>query len=175
MRSYSRRVDRYRVLVAAATVLAGAALVAVAAIPGAHAASPGCFAGNTYPPGDAHRVYAIPHGCTWIYRPDGHFFSIGPQVNTRINGTTDGAALPRDPIGDAAAVCGFSTFVLSWPRFVVSARRVFWGHGATVCETLPANRSVRWEGRFVWRPRNGLRAARWEPVLLRSSPPLRRS
>jgi hypothetical protein len=161
-------VSRYRVLVAAA-----AALVAVAAIPGAQAAGRGCSSGNTYARGDAHRVYAIPHGCTWLYRPDGHFFSIGPEVHTRINGATDGEALPRDPIGDAAAVCGFTTFVVSWPRFVVSARRVFWGQGATACETLSANRSVRWEGRFVWRPRNALRPARWEPVLLLSSPPLR--
>jgi hypothetical protein len=155
-------------------VFAAAALIAVA-IPGAHAAGPGCFVGNTYPRGDAHRVYAVPHGCTWIYRPDGHSFSIGPEIHTRINGTTDGEALPRNPIGDAAAVCGFSSFVVSWPRFVVSARRVFWGQGAAVCETLPANRSVRWEGRFVWRPRQGLRPARWQPMLLRSSPPLRHS
>src|SRR4051795_13306375 len=55
------------------------ALVAVAANPGEHVASPGCSSGNTYPRGDVHRVYAIPHGGTWIYHPDGHFFSIGPQ------------------------------------------------------------------------------------------------
>jgi hypothetical protein len=135
----------------------------------------GCYVGHTYPGGDVHRVYAIPHGCTWILRPDGHYWSIGPEIRTRINGVSDGAALPREPLGDAAATCGFSTFVVSWPRFFVTSRRVFWGHGAAVCETLPNGQAVRWEGRYVWRPRSGLRQARWEPVLVRSSTPLTRT
>ena len=126
------------------SILVGAAVIAVLAIPGAHGASPGCFSGTTYAHGDAHHVYPIPFGCTWIYRPDGHFFSIGPEIHTRLHGISDGAALPRDPLGDAAAACGFSTFVVTWPRFVVTARRVFWGGGATHCETLPAGKSVRW-------------------------------
>ena len=155
------------------SILVGTALVAALAIPGASSANSGCFSGASYALGDTHHVYTIPQGCTWIYRPDGNFFSIGPEIHTRLNGISDGAALPRDPLGDAAAACGFSTFVVTWPRFVVTARRVFWGNGATRCVTLPDNRSVRWEGRFVWRPRNGLRPSRWEPVLLRSSPPLR--
>lgn len=120
--------------VAVVALVAGAAAVAGrAADPG----RPGCSVGHTYPAGDAHRVYAIPHGCTWILRPDGHYWSIGPEIHTRINGVSDGAALPRDPLGDAAAVCGFSGFVVSWPRFVVTSRRVFWGNGAIGCETLP--------------------------------------
>jgi hypothetical protein len=136
---------------------------------------PGCYVGHTYPAGDAHRVYAIPRGCTWILRPDGHYWSIGPEIHTRINGVSDGAALPRDPLGDAAAACGYSSFVVSWPRFFVTSRRVFWGNGATGCEMLPNGQAVRWEGRYVWRPRSGLRQARWEPVLVRSSAPLMRT
>lgn len=137
----------------------------------AHA--PGCFAGSTFPLGSAYRVYRIPHGCTWLYRPRLGRFSIGPQINTRIHGTNDAAALARDPIGDAAAVCGLSSFVVTWPRFVVTARRVAWGDG-TGCHDLPKGRAVTWAGRFVWRPREGRRPARWEAVLTRSSPPLRR-
>jgi hypothetical protein len=153
-------------LAAAATALAGRA-----SGPG----EPGCYVGHAYPAGDVHHVYAIPRGCTWILRPDGHYWSIGPQIHTRIDGVSDGAALPRYPLGDAAAACGFSSFVVSWPRFVVRSRRVFWGNGAAGCATLPHGQTVRWSGRYVWRTRTGLRPARWEPVLLDSSTPLRRT
>jgi hypothetical protein len=164
-----RRGNSLRILVlgiAAALVLAGAGSAA--------GRGRGCFAGHTYPFGDPHRVYAVPLGCVWLLRPDGSYYSIGPEIHARTNGTTDGVALPRDPIGEAVAVCGFSTFTVAWPRFVVTARRVFWGDGAAACVTLPVGDAVRWDGRFVWRPRSGPRAARWEAVLVRSSPPLQR-
>jgi hypothetical protein len=48
-----------------------------------------CSSGRTFPVGDPHHVYAIPGGCTWLLRPDGGFFSIGPQFRTRINGIED--------------------------------------------------------------------------------------
>src|SRR6476646_6994182 len=122
----------------AATLVRVLAFVAVVVFVGMAAARveaadpqwPGCYVGHSFPAGDVHRVYAIPRGCTWILHPDGHYWSIGPEIHTRINGGSDGAALPRDPLGDAAAVCGFTSFVISWPRFVVTSRRVFWGHGA---------------------------------------------
>ncbi len=76
-------------------------------------------------------------------------------------------------MGEAVWVFGFSTFKVSWPRFVVTARRVAWGDGIG-CHDLLTGRAVMWEGRFVWRPREGRRPARWEPVLIRSSPPLLR-
>ena len=157
-----------RLAVFAAAALAGTALTA-----SADPQRPGCFAGSSFPRGSVRRVYPIPRGCTWLYRPDGGYFSIGPQIHTRIGGEDDGAALPRDPIGEAEAVCGMSTFVVSWPTFVVTARRVAWGDG-TGCHALPAGRAVTWIGRFVWRPREGRRPARWDPVLVRSSTPLRR-
>jgi hypothetical protein len=123
--------------------------------------------------GGIFHVYLIPHGCTWLVKPRIGHVSIGPQFRTRIHGTDDGAALVRDPMGEAAGVCGFSTLFVTWPRFVVTAQRVAWGDG-TGCHDLPDGRAVTWEGRYVWRAREGRRPARWEPVLTRSSPPLSR-
>ncbi len=123
--------------------------------------------------GSIYHVYLILHGCMWLLKPRLGHQDIGPQFRTRIHGTDDGVALERNPMGEAVGVCGFSTFKVSWPRFVVTALSVAWG-GGTGCHDIPVGEGVAWEGRFVWRPREGRRAARWEPVLTRSSPPLRR-
>jgi hypothetical protein len=119
-------------------------------------------------------VYPIPHGCVWLYRPDGGYASIGPQLRLRLNGHDDTPALPRDPIGDAEAVCGFSRFFVSWPYFFVSAHRVAWGDG-TGCHDLDGTSEVIWAGHFERRRRAGFRATHWEPVVDVSSPPLRRA
>jgi hypothetical protein len=153
--------------------LAVVALAAAASGTPSVAHAPGCWSGRSSPVGSVSHVYLIPHGCTWLGKPRIGHVSIGPQFRTRIHGTDDGAALVRDPMGEAYGVCGFGTFLVTWPRFVVTARRIAWGDG-TGCHDLPEGRAVTWEGRFVWRPREGRRPARWEPVLTRSSPPLRR-
>jgi hypothetical protein len=90
-----------------------------------------------------------------------------------LHGVDDGAALTRDPIGEAEAVCGFSGFFVTWPHFVVTANRVAWGDG-TGCHRLDGDRAVTWSGHFVFRAHDGRRPARWEPVVDASSPPLRR-
>jgi hypothetical protein len=154
-------------------VLVVAGIASATSITPGVAHAPGCWSGNSSPVGSVSHVYLIPHGCTWLGKPRIGHVSIGPQFRTRIHGTDDGAALVRDPIGEALGVCGFSTFFVLWPRFVVTARRVAWGDG-TGCHDLSEGRAVSWEGRFVWRSRDGPRPARWEPVLTRSSPPLRR-
>ena len=132
----------------------------------------GCSTGHSAEP-DAHRVYAIPGGCVRLYRRDGGYYSIGPQLRTRVNGHDDGEALPRDPIGEAEAACGFSRFLVWFPYFVVTATRVAWGDG-TGCHDLAGTAEVIWSGHFVMRGREGRRPARWQPVVDFSSPPLRR-
>jgi hypothetical protein len=150
------------VLVLTVAALAAAGLSA----PGA-AHAPGCWSGTSFAEASIFRVYLIPHGCTWLLKPRLGSQDIGPQVRTRFHGTDDGVALERDPMGEAIGVCGYSTFKVSWPGFVVTARRVAWGDG-TGCHDLPTGQAVTWEGRFVWRPRDGRRPARWEPVLVAS-------
>jgi hypothetical protein len=149
-----------------------AAAGASGAVP-ADAHRTGCYLGHTFAVWDVHRVYGTPHGCVWLYRPDGGHHSIGPQFRTRLHGQNDSTALPRDPIGAAAAVCGFSGFLVSWPYFVVTARRVAWGDGQG-CHDLGGTAAVTWSGHFVMHPREGRRPARWVPVVDSSSPPLRR-
>ena len=156
-----------------AVVLAVLALAGVSGAAPADAHRPDCYLGRTFGVWDVHRVYGTPHGCVWLYRPDSGHHSIGPQLRTRLHGQDDSEALPRDPIGDAAAVCGFSGFFVSWPYFVVTARRVAWGDG-TGCHRLGSTAAVIWSGHFVLRPREGRRPARWLPVLDASSPPLSR-
>jgi hypothetical protein len=90
-----------------------------------------------------------------------------------VGGHDDTPSLPRNPIGEAAAVCGFARFFISWPDFLVTARRVAWGDGAG-CRSLVGSSEVIWIGHFEWRPKKAFRAAHWEPVLDASSPPLRR-
>jgi hypothetical protein len=96
---------------------------------------PGCYFGRSHPVWDVHRVYPIPHGCVWLVAPETGFFSIGPEFRLRVHGRDDAPALPRAPIGEAAAVCGFSGYFVSWPYFVVTANRVAWGDG-TGCHDL---------------------------------------
>jgi hypothetical protein len=166
-------VARPRRWTALAIGLVALSAIAAALQTAAPARGAGCYSGKTFPIGDPHHVYAIPGGCTWLLKPDTGYFSIGPQFRTRIDGTDDGAALARSPLGEAAAACGMSTFVVRWPTFVVTARRVAWGDG-TGCHVLPGREAVTWWGRFVWHPREDRRPARWEAVLERSSPPLAR-
>ena len=154
-------------------ILALLALAALSASASADAHRPGCYFGRTFPVWDIHRVYPAPHGCVWLYRPTGGYVSIGPQFRFRVHGNEDTPALPRDPIGEAYAACGSSGFFVSWPYFVVTARRVAWGDG-TGCHTLAETSALIWSGHFVYRPREGGRPAHWEPVLEASSPPLRR-
>ena len=131
MRAPRRRWTALAIGAVALSAITAAALAAAAPARGA-----GCYSGRTFAAGDPHHVYAIPGGCTWLLKPDLGFFSIGPEFRTRIRGTDDGAALARDPLGEAAAACGFSTFVVRWPAFVVTARRVAWGDG-TGCHDAP--------------------------------------
>jgi len=133
-------------------ILAVLALAALSVSASADAHRPGCYLGRTFPVWDIHRVYAAPHGCVWLYRPTGGHVSIGPQFRFRVHGNEDGEALPRDPIGEAYGACGFSGFFVSWPYFVVTARRVAWGDG-TGCHTLGATSALIWAGHFVYRPR----------------------
>lgn len=138
------------------------------------AAAPGCSIGHPSDPLSTHRVHVIPGGgCVWLQHPDTGFYSIGPAFQFRMKGHQDSSALPRDPIGDAQAVCRFSRFFLSWPTFVVTAKRVDWEDG-TGCHDLAGGAAVIWWGHFVLRPRQGLRPAHWEAVVDATSPPLRR-
>jgi hypothetical protein len=154
----------------ALALLAG---IALSASGPADAHQAGCYFGRTHAAWDVHRVYGSPHGCVWIHRPAGAAASIGPQIRTRLHGTEDSEPLARDPIGDATAVCGFNGFFVSWPYFVVTAKRVAWGAGRG-CQTLGGTAAVVWSGHFVFRQREGRRPARWVPVVDATSPPLRR-
>ena len=151
------------------------ALVAVlfARPAGSASATSRCYIGHSHGGWDVHRVYPIPHGCIWLVHPNTGYFSIGPEFRIRFHGLDDAPALPRDPMGDAAAVCGFSRFFVSWPYFLVTAHRVAWGDG-TGCHDLEDSAQVIWAGHFEWRPRAPSRDAHWEPILDISSPPLRR-
>jgi len=61
----------------------------------------------------------------------------GPTAVT----SRSGEAFPRDPIGEADAVRGFSAFVVSWPYFIVTASRVTRGDG-TGCHELAGTAAV---------------------------------
>lgn len=108
-----------RLFVATVVVaFSGATFVATA-----DAHRPGCSTGSTYPVGDARRVYAIPHGCTWIFQPRAR--QTEQVVKTRIHGVTRSFRLSHTPLGDATGVCWVGSFIVRWPVFVVSTDGVW--------------------------------------------------
>ena len=85
--------------------------------------SPNCPTRTPYAVGDGRRVYAIPHGCSWVAQPRAR--QTVPLVKTRIHRVTRSYALTHAPLGDATGVCGISGFIVQWPLFVVATDSVW--------------------------------------------------
>ncbi len=100
-----------------------AVVTALASAPDGLGHRPKCPTRTPYPVGDARRVYAIPHGCTWVAQPRAR--QVAPVVKTRIHGVTRSYRLTHAPLGDAAGMCGVAGFIVQWPLFVVATDSVW--------------------------------------------------
>ena len=158
---------------AAVALLAALALVASAALPAeAEAHAPACPTGQRkYSPWNPQRVYAIPHGCAWLVGPRRTVSGVGPTVAFRIHRTTRRSVLGDAPVGDAFGFCGVDGFLVSWPHFVVTSRRVWLGQGAGCLQLRRrgiASESLLWAGHFR------LTRGGWDLAVDFMSPPYRR-
>lgn len=101
----------------------------------------GCRVIGNAPVGDARRVYAIPHGCVWIFRPATRRTT--PVVLVRIRGRTRAHAFPRAPLGKARGVCRVSGFVVDWPVVTVTAASLWYDvSGRPRCRANPAAAAI---------------------------------
>ncbi len=106
--------------------LAAAGTVLLVATGSASAHRPGCnFSPNqSAGVGNPRHVYAIPHGCVWLYRPATRRSQ--PVAITRIHGRTRWHLLGRQPVADAKGVCWLTSFVVRWPYVLVATDGVWY-------------------------------------------------
>jgi hypothetical protein len=136
------------------------ALVAVVILAGASTASPasarpqggpiriGCRVVFNKAVGDPRRIFAVPNGCVWLYRPSTR--RAVPVVIVRLSRRTAGFALPNWPLGAANGICNVTSFLVDWPLVTVVADSLWYQvNGKPQCRRSSAAAAI-WM--FYWHP-----------------------